>query len=75
MKIRNNLNEKEIELLKKINIKIEDRDYDIEELENIKEDIVFKGEICNFDKNENPTELSEKYSNLADKFIEFEENS
>ena len=39
MKIRNNLNEKEIELLKKINIKIEDRDYDIEELENIKEDI------------------------------------
>lgn len=73
MKIKSRLNEKEIELLNKINIEIEDKDYDLDELEDIKEDIVFKGEICNLDKNENPTELSELYSNLADKFIEFEE--
>lgn len=73
MKIKSRLNEKEIELLNKINIEIEDKDYDLDELEDIKEDIIFKGEICNFDKNENPTELSEEYSNLADKFIEFEE--
>lgn len=75
MKIKNSLNEKEIELLKKINIEIEDRDYDFDEIEDIKEDIVFKGEICNFDKNENPTELSDKYSELADKFIEFGEET
>jgi len=73
MVIKNRLNEEEIELLNKINIKIEDKDYDLDELEDIKEDIVFNGEICNLDKNENPTELSEKYSDLADKFIEFEE--
>lgn len=73
MKIKNRLNEKEIELLDKINIKIEDKDYDFDELEDIKEDIVFKGEICNLDKNENSTELSDQYSNLVDKFIEFEE--
>ena len=41
----------------------------------IKEEIVFKGEIANMDKNENPTALSEEYSNLADKFIEFGEEA
>lgn len=75
MKIKNSLKQKEIELLNKINIKIEDREYYFEELEEIKEEIVFKGEIANMDKNENPTALSEEYSNLADKFIEFGEEA
>ena len=71
MKIKNKLNEKELELLNKINIIIEDREYNWEDLEEIKEDIVFKGEISNMDKNENPTSLSDEYSNLVDRFIEF----
>lgn len=75
MKVKNSLNEREIELLNKINIEIEDREYNFEELEEIKEEIVFKGEIANMDKNENPTALSEEYSNLADRFIEFEEEA
>jgi hypothetical protein len=73
MKIINNLNEREIELLSKIDIEIEDRDYDWEEIEELKEKIVLDGEISNMDKNENPTTLSEEYSNLVDKFIEFED--
>ena len=72
MKIFNRLNQREIELLNKINIVIEDRDYFSDELENMEDDIVFKGEICHMDKNENPTALSNEYMNLADKFIEFE---
>lgn len=75
MKIINRLNERELELLNKINIKIKDREYYLEELEEIKEEIVFNGEIRNMDKNENPTSLSEEYSNLADKFIEFEDET
>lgn len=75
MKVKNSLNKREIELLNKINIEIEDREYNFEELEEIKEEIVFKGEIANMDKNENQTALSEEYSNLADKFIKFEEEA
>lgn len=75
MEIKNRLNKRELELLSKINIKIEDREYYFEELEEIKEEIVFKGEISNMNKNENPTALSEEYSNLADKFIEFEDEA
>ena len=37
MKIINSLNEREIELLNKINIKIEDRDYNLEEIDELKE--------------------------------------
>ncbi len=70
MKIINNLNEREIELLSKINIKIEDREYDWEEIEELKEKIVSDGEISNMDNNES---LSEEYSGLADKFIELED--
>ena len=73
MKIINKLNERELELLNKIDIIIEDRDYQWEEIDDIKENIIFKGEISNMDKDENPTSLSEEYSSLADKFIEFED--
>lgn len=73
MRIIKKLNEKEIELLNKIDIKIEDREYDWEEIEELKDMIILDGEISNMGKNENPTTLSEEYSNLADKFIEFED--
>ena len=73
MKILEKLNQRELELLKKIDIIIEDRDYEWEEIEEIKEDIVLNGEISNMDEKQNPTTLSEEYSNLADKFVEFED--
>ena len=73
MKIKNKLNKRELELLKNINIVIEDRNYECEEIEEIKEDIVLNGEISNMDEEQNPTTLSNEYSNLADKFIEFED--
>ena len=73
MKIIDKLNEKELELLSKINIKIEDREYEWEEIEEIKENIILKGEISNMDKEQNSTSISEEYSNLADKFIKFED--
>lgn len=71
MKIKNKLNERELELLNKINIIIENREYNWEELEEIKDNLVIRGEISNMDKNENSTSLSDEYSNLVDKFIEF----
>lgn len=71
MKIKNKLNERELELLNKINIIIENREYNWEELEEIKDNLVIRGEISNMDQNENPTSLSDEYSSLVDKFIEF----
>ena len=50
---------------------IENREYNWEELEEIKDNLVIRGEISNMDKNENPTSLSDEYSSLVDKFIEF----
>ena len=73
MKILEKLNQRELELLKKIDIIIEDRDYELEELEEIKEDIVLNGEISSMDEKQDMTTLSEEYSNLADKFVEFED--
>lgn len=49
------LNKREITLLNKIGVNIED----------IKKIIVLEGEISNMDKNENSTALSEEYSELA----------
>ena len=49
------LNKREITLLNKIGVNIED----------IKKIIVLEGKISNMDKNENPTALSEEYSELA----------
>ena len=72
MKIINRLNEKEKELLKKIDIEIEDRDYYSDELEEIKENIVLNGEISNLDEQGTTNDLAMEYSNLADKFIKFE---
>lgn len=49
------LNKREITLLNKIGVNIED----------IKKIIVLEGKISNMDKNENSTALSEEYSELA----------
>ena len=49
------LNKREITLLNKIDVNIED----------IKKIIVLEGKISNMDKNENSTALSEEYSELA----------
>ena len=75
MKIINRLNEREKELLKKIDINIEDRDYYSEELEEIKDNIVLNGEISSLDEQGTTNDLAMEYSNLADKFIEFEDET
>ena len=75
MKILNKLNEREKELLNKIDINIEDRDYYSDELEEIKENIVLNGEISNLDEQGTTNDLAMEYSNLADKFIQFEDET
>lgn len=73
MKILNKLNKRELELLDKINIKIEDRDYTWSELEELKENIVINGEISNLEgSNYSTTDIAMEYAYLVDKFIDFE---
>ncbi len=76
MKIKNRLTQRELELLEKIDIQIEDVDYSWEDIEEIKSNIVLKGEISNL-KGENyeTTLIANEYANLADKFLEFEDET
>ena len=46
MKRINKLNERELELLKKININIEDREYSVDEIIQISDDTTLNGEDC-----------------------------
>ena len=74
MKIKNRLTQRELELLEKIDIQIEDVDYSWEDIEE--SNIVLKGEISNL-KGENyeTTLIANEYANLADKFLEFEDET
>ena len=73
MKILNELNKRELELLNRINIKIEDREYTWSELEELKESIVINGEISNLERsNYSTTDIAMEYAYLVDKFIDFE---
>lgn len=73
MKILNKLSKRELELLDKINIKIEDREYTWSELEKLKENIVINGEISNLEgSNYSTTDIAMEYAYLVDKFIDFE---
>lgn len=62
-----------MQLLKKIIINIENRKYNLEDLEYLKEKIILNGELYNTDKDENPTTLSQNYWRLAEKIIELED--
>lgn len=73
MKLINKLNERELELLKKININIEDREYSVDEIIQISDDTTLNGEISNLEgENYKSTAIAEEYANLVDKLIELE---
>lgn len=73
MKLINKLNERELELLKKININIEDREYSVDEIIQIADDTTLNGEISNLEgENYKSTAIAEEYANLVDKLIELE---
>lgn len=71
MKLINELTQRELQLLENIEIKITDKDYTLEEIIDISDEVVLKGEITAVeDKNES---LAKLYGNLADKLIELED--
>lgn len=76
MKILNKLNKRELELLDKINIKIENREYTWSEIEQLKESIVVDGEISNLEgSGYSSTDIAMEYAHLIDKFIDFEDEA
>lgn len=73
MNIKNKLDDNEIKLLESVNIKLEDKDYTIDDtgeiIERLDEEI-----HNNLDKNLNFTEKSIELEKLQDKILKFEEN-
>ena len=72
MKINDKFNERQIDLLKKINIDI-NRDYDEETLEEL-EDNVYDAMMDNLDKKQDFTPLAEEYERILDIIVEIENN-
>lgn len=72
MKINNKFNERQIDLLKKINIDI-NRDYDEETLEEL-EDNVYDAMMDNLDKKQDFTPLAEEYEKILDIIVDIENN-
>lgn len=71
MKLIEKLNDKEIILLKEINIKITDKDYTLQEIIDISDKVIQNGEITAVEENKN--DIAKKYGDLADKLIELEQ--
>lgn len=72
MKINNKFDERQLELLKKINVDI-NNEYDKEGLEQL-EDIVCEAMTDNLDINQDFTKLAEEYENILDIIVEIEDN-
>lgn len=72
MKINKKFNERQIELLNKLNINI-NLEYDSNKLEEI-EDIVYNAMMDNLDKKQDFTPLAEEYENILDIIVEIENN-
>ena len=71
MGLKNKFTKEEIELLKKINIKIEDKDYnenETGELITLLDDAIRES----LDKNDDFTEKSYAYERIQDKILEYE---
>lgn len=74
MKLINKLTKRELELLKEIDINIEDKDYSVDEIIKITDDTTLNGEISNLEgKDYKSTSLAEEYADLVDKLIELED--
>ncbi len=71
MKLINKLTDKEITILKKINIEITNKDYTSQEIMDISDKVVLNGEIPAIENNKD--NIAKEYANLADKLIELED--
>lgn len=72
MKIDDKFNERQIELLEKINADIT-KDYDANTLEEL-EDIVYNAMMDNLDKKQDFTPLAQEYEQILDIVVEIENN-
>lgn len=72
MKIKDKFDERQIELLRKINIDL-DVDYNEKTLEEI-EDIVCEAMTNSLDKKQDFTPLAEEYENILDIIVDIENN-
>ena len=72
MKINNKFNERQIELLEKINVNI-NTEYNKETLEEL-EDIVCDTMLDNLDKKQDFTPLAEEYEKILDIIVDIENN-
>lgn len=72
MKINDKFNERQIELLEKINADIT-KDYNANTLEEL-EDIVYNAMMDNLDKKQDFTPLAEEYEQILDIVVEIENN-
>lgn len=73
MKIKNKLNKNELDLLKKANLIIEDKDYNDDEIMELEEEIA-DIMLDHLDKKQEYTPLALEYEKIHDKFIEFEDD-
>lgn len=72
MVINKKFNERQIELLKKIDINLE-KSYSEEELEEL-EDKVYNAMMDRLDKNQDFTPIAEEYENILDIIVDIENN-
>lgn len=72
MKINDKFNERQIELLEKINADIT-KEYDANTLEEL-EDIVYNAMMDNLDEKQDFTPLAEEYEKILDIIVEIENN-
>ena len=72
MKINDKFDERQIELLEKININV-NYDYDASSLEEL-EDIVCDAMLDNLDEKQDFTPLAEEYERILDIIVEIENN-
>lgn len=71
MVLKNNLTEFELNLLNKANLKIADKDYTFDEIDDLIErlDIIISNHL---DESQNFTELSLEYEKIQDKLLDLE---
>ena len=72
MKIKDKFNERQIELLEKINVNI-NQDYNANTLEEL-EDVVYDAMMDNLDEKQDFTPLAEEYERILDIIVDIENN-
>lgn len=71
MKLKSKLTEREIELLKKIDIEIIEKEYSTDAIIEMTDNTVLLGEISNLEGEDyKTTDIANEYANLVDKLVE-----